>query len=259
MAASTARAADTTDLTSPVPASEWIVTLGGSIALSPRYDGAPRYSVWGMPSISVRRADEAEGFSAPDDGLDFALISGERYAIGPVFTLRGGRYRSSNHDLNGLRDVPWTIESGVFAEYWPIKDRLRMRIEVRHGFRGRADGFVGDLSVDWVERIGDFTISGGPRASLADSDYMDANFGVLPTEAALNRRVWAYDPGPGLKAVGFETAVAYRWSPTVSTTAFARYDRLVRDAAASPVVTRLGSRNQVTVGTEFTYSFAVGR
>lgn len=259
MMSAPAWAADTPAVTSPQPAAEWIVTLGVSAAVAPRYDGASLYGPYALPSFSIRRSDEAAGFSAPDDGFDYTLLSGERWAIGPVLNLRGGRYLASDRRLYGLRDVPWTVEAGVFAEVWPIQNRLRTRLEIRHGFRGRADGFVGDLSVDWVEKFGRFTLSGGPRMSFADADYMDANFGVLPTEAAANMRVRAFDPGPGVKSLGLAAALSYAWSDTWTTTAYARYDRLVRDAAASPIVRRFGSRDQFTIGTELTFSFAVGR
>lgn len=261
LAASRAAAADAPApvATTPAPAAGWIVTLGFSPSVGPRYDGAKRYGFTGGPVFDIRRADEPKGFSSPDDGFDITLFGNERFAIGPVFNVRGGRYRSSEGALYGLRDVPWTIEGGVFAEFWPIVETLRTRLEVRHGFRGRSDGFVGDLSVDWIQHIGRFTLSGGPRVSVADSDYMDANFGVLPTEALNNRRVTAFDPGPGGKSVGLEAALAYDWSTAWSTTAFIRYDRLIDDAAKSPIVKQFGSRDQFTVGTVISYSFAIGQ
>ena len=240
------------------PVAGWIVTLGVMPSVGARYEGAKLYGIGGSPVFDIRRADEAKGFSAPDDGFDFTLFSAGSFAVGPVFNVRGGRYRSADRSLLGLRDVPWTIESGVFAEFWPLKDRLRTRIEVRHGFRGRSDGFVGDLSVDWVERFGALTLSAGPRLSVGDADYMDANYGVLPSEAAANRRVNAFDAGPGLKSVGVAAALSFDWSSAWTSTAFVRYDRLTGDAARSPIVKRFGSRDQVTVGTGLSYSFAIG-
>jgi MipA family protein len=254
-----ASAADVPSPTSPTPASGWIVTLGLSPSLGPRYDGAKLTGFTGSPVFDLRRADEPKGFSSPDDGFDVTLFSNDQFAVGPVFNLRGGRYRSADHSLYGVRDVPWTIEGGVFAEFWPIPDRLRMRAEVRHGFRGRADGFVGDFSVDWVQHVGRFTLSGGPRVSVADADYMDANFGVLPSEAQANGHITAFDAGPSGKSVGLAAALAYDWSAAWSTTAFVRYDRLIDDAAKSPIVKQFGSRDQFTVGTVVTYSFTVGQ
>ena len=236
----------------------WVVTLGVMPAVGPRYDGAKLYGLGGSPIFDIRRADQPKGFSAPDDGFDMSLFGNDVFGIGPVFNARGGRYLSADRSLYGLRDVPWTIESGIFVEFWPLKDRLRTRLEVRHGFRGRSDGFVGDLSVDWVEKLGAFTVSGGPRFSVADADYMDANFGVLPAEAAANRRVTAFDASAGPKSVGLAAAVSYDWSATWTTTAFVRYDRLVADAAKSPIVRHFGTRDQITVGTGLSYSFAVG-
>ena len=257
-AASRAMAADAPPVTTPTPASGWIVTLGISPSVGPRYDGARLYGVAAGPSLDIRRADEPKGFSSPDDGFDITLFSTDHFAIGPVINARGGRYRSADRSLNGLRDVPWTIEGGVFVEFWPIQDHLRTRLEVRHGFRGRSDGFVGDISVDWVQPFGRFTLSGGPRVSVADGDYMDANFGVLPNDARNNGRVTAFDAGPGGKSVGLEVALAYDWSASWSSTAFMRYDRLIGDAAKSPIVRNFGSRDQFTVGSVLSYSFAIG-
>lgn len=237
----------------------WILTLGATVSGSPRYEGANIYGPSVFPTFDIRRADEPATFSSPDDGFEIALFGNRRYAIGPVFDFRGGRYRSDTAKLYGLRDVPWTIESGIFAEFWPIEDHLRTRVEVKHGFRGRADGFVGDLSVDWVERIGRLTLSGGPRLSAGDSNYMDANFGVLPTEAIANRMVSPYDAKAGVKAVGAGAALRYDWSQAWATTGYLRYDRLVSNAAGSPIVRRLGSPNQWTLGLQVEFSFAVGR
>ena len=42
-------------------------------------------------------------------------------------------------------------------------------------------------------------------------------------------------------------------------TAYAGYDRLVRDAGASPLVRRYGSRDQFSGGLGLTYTFLVHR
>ena len=42
-------------------------------------------------------------------------------------------------------------------------------------------------------------------------------------------------------------------------TGYAKYDRLLNDAADSPVVRRFGSRDQLSGGAALTYTFFVGR
>ncbi|PZR93720.1 MAG: MipA/OmpV family protein [Stutzerimonas stutzeri] len=244
-------------LTDPTPAKGWIVTLGGSFQVGPKYDGAKAFGPSFMPSLAWRRVGEPAGFSAPDDSFDYAIYDTDRFDVGVVGNYRSGRYSGSSFRLFGMRDVPWAIEAGVFAEYWVGPDRLRTRIEVRQGFNGHH-GVVADLSADWVERLGSFTFAIGPRLSLGSASYMRRNFGVLPAEAALNGAIPAYKPGAGAKSVGFASSLEYTWSPSLSTTVFARYDRLVGDAGNSPLVDRLGERNQFSFGIGASYSFQVG-
>lgn len=244
-------------VTDPTPAKGWIITLGGSFEMGPKYDGANSAGPSFMPSISWRRAGEEAGFSAPDDGLDYALYETDRFSVGVVGSYRAGRYASSNGKLFGLRDVRWSLEAGAFAEYWVIPDRLRTRVEVRQGFNGHH-GVVADFSADWVERFGSFTFGIGPRLSLASAPFMRRQFGVLPYEAALNGVVTPYKPGGGVKSVGLASSLEYAWSPSFSTTLFARYDRLVGEAAKSPLVDTIGQRNQFSVGIGASYSFHIG-
>ncbi|SIR16124.1 MULTISPECIES: MipA/OmpV family protein [unclassified Bosea (in: a-proteobacteria)] len=251
-------AADITPaLSDPTPAKGWVVTIGGSVQLGPKYDGARSAGLSFMPSLSWRRVGEPDGFSAPDDGLDLALYETDRFSIGAVGDIRSGRYSGSNNRLFGLRDVPWSIEAGAFVEFWPIEDRLRTRLEVKQGFHGHH-GITADFSMDWVERLNGFTFAIGPRLALGDNRFMRRYFGVSPLEATFNRYFIAYSPGGGLKSVGLASSLDYKWSDTWSTTLFGRYDRLAQDAAHSPLVATVGQRHQVTFGLGLNYSFQIG-
>lgn len=243
-------------LTDPAPAKGWIVSIGGSLQLGPKYDGANGAGPSFMPSITWRRVGEAEGFSAPDDSFDYALYENDRFSFGLAANWKAGRYSSSERRLFGMRDVPWTVEGGVFAEFWPILDRLRTRVEVRQGFHGHH-GVVADFSADWVEKIGRFTLSGGPRLALGNASYMRRNFGVTQSESLANGFLAPYRPAGGAKSVGAAAALEYKWSESWATTVFARYDRLIDEAARSPLVQTVGQRDQVSVGVGATYSFTI--
>jgi len=243
-------------LTDPTPAKGWIISVGGSLQVGPKYDGANGAGPSFMPSISWRRVGEAEGFSAPDDSFDYALYESDRFSFGLAANWRAGRYASSDNRLFGMRDVPWTVEGGVFAEFWPILDRLRTRVEIRQGFHGHH-GMVADFSADWVEKIGRFTLSAGPRLALGSAPYMRRNFGVTREESLANGFLTPYRPSAGAKSVGVAGALQYTWSEAWATTLFARYDRLIDEAARSPLVQTVGQRDQVTVGVGATYSFTI--
>lgn len=256
--ATAAKAGEVTPaLTDPKTAQGWIVTLGATAQLGPKYDGARSVGLSAMPSLSWRRVGEPESFSAPDDSLSLALYETDRFSIGVAGSYRSGRYASSNPRLLGMHDIRWSIEAGGFAEYWLIPDRWRTRVEVRQGFMGHH-GIVADFSSDWVEHLGRFTLAVGPRLELGSASFMRRNFGVRQEEAAINGWVGTYRPGGGAKSAGLASSLEYAWSPTISTTVFARYDRLVGDAGRSPLVTVLGQREQFSVGVSVDYSFEIG-
>lgn len=253
-----ARAADATPLASPQAEapSGWIATVGGTAVLSPRYAGAEKYGLSGLPSLSFRRPGTPLEFSAPDDGLDYTLYGTPAFKFGPVANLRPGRSAGIDARLSGLDNYHWTVEAGAFAEYWPVPNVLRTRFELMHGVSSH-DGFVANVSADLVHKFSAFTLSGGPRLALADAGVMEVEFGVRPLAALRNGLVPPFDPRGGVKSAGYEIALSYDWSDQWRTTVFQRYDRLVGDAAASPITRRFGSPDQFTVGLGANYSFAL--
>ena len=231
--------------------------LSPSAALSPMVrnmqgPSAPALPV--PPRVSFRRPDEKVEFGAPDDSLGYALLDTPQLKIGPVANLRPGRDPGVNPRLAGLDRSPWTLEGGAFADVWPVPDVLRARVEVRHGVR-EHDGFAVDLSADWVGKADRFTLSAGPRLGVADADLAQLQFGVSPPAAARNGLFAPYQARGGVQSVGLGAALSYDWSEQWRTTVFDRFDRLVGDAAHSPITRRLGAADQVTAGVGVTYSF----
>ena len=58
-----------------------------------------------------------------------------------------------------------------------------------------------------------------------------------------------------MASVGALASAEYRWSKRWSVVADARYDRLLGEAADSPIVRDLGSRNQFSAALGLKYSF----
>ena len=241
---------------------KWVIILGSSATIGPSYEGARSANLYDrpyhlnlIPSINWRRESEKADFSAPDDSLDFTFFSQNRIRAGLVANIRSGRYHGNDVQLKGLHNVRWTLEGGGFAEYWPVEDHLRLRTELRHGLFRSNTGFVADISGDWVEKISQFTLSGGPRLSLANTTFMTRNFGISEDEALKNGRVNAFNPSGFLKSTGLATALSYEWNKSITTGIFQRYDRLTNAAAKSPVTSILGQRNQYSIGASLNYSF----
>ena len=119
-------------------------------------------------------------------------------------------------DVGGnLPRVKRTIELGGFAQAW-VTPALRLRVEGRKGVNGH-EGWTGDVSAD----------------------------AGLP----------AFDPGGGVRSVGLTVGYLRQLDRNWGIAAYARYDRLVGDAAKSPVTRAFGSRNQPSAGLALSYTF----
>jgi outer membrane scaffolding protein for murein synthesis (MipA/OmpV family) len=239
----------------PILADEWIVTVKGNFLVSPKWNGADSLGLVVYPSISFRRPGDPPKWSSPDDGIDYTLLDNRNFQIGPVVRYQGGRYDGSDNALRGIHNVPWTLEPGIFGQVWLVPDTLRARVELRHGIR-RDNGFVADIGFDWLQRFGAFTVAVGPRMTLGDARSMRDRFGVTAQDAINNPLVSTYRPGAGLQSIGAFGSVTYQVSPKWAVTGSAGYARLVSDASSSPIVRRIGTPNQFTVGLSVAYSFA---
>lgn len=235
----------------------WLLTVKGNVLLSPNFPGAKSYGFIAYPSLSLRRAGTPENYSAPDDGVSIALFGDSQWAIGFVGKYQSGRYRENDRRLYGIRDAKWALEPGLYGEFWALADTLRVRGEMRYGING-YNGLVGTLALDYVQRVGKFVISGGPRLQMAGSEYMDTYFGVTGVDALRNGTVTQFKADPGVKSVGVAAAATYKLNDQWSTTVRGGYDRLVGSAADSPLVRNLGSKDQFSLGASASYTFPLG-
>jgi len=106
-------------------------------------------------------------------------------------------------------------------------------------------------------RDDDYVFSIGPRARWGDDNYHDAYFSVTPAVAAA-AGLPVFDADSGLHSVGAAAGLTYMLSRSWGVYGFAGYDRLVGDAADSPIVRTFGSRDQFSGGIGLFYSFSVG-
>jgi outer membrane scaffolding protein for murein synthesis (MipA/OmpV family) len=111
------------------------------------------------------------------------------------------------------------------------------------------------VGADYIARDADrWVFSAGPRVTLGNGRYSRAYYGVSTASAATSG-LRAYDPGGGVRAVGATAGLLRQLTEHWGVFGYARYDRLVDDAADSPVVRAFGSRNQLSGGIAATYTF----
>ncbi|MFK3888955.1 MipA/OmpV family protein [Sphingomonas sp. NPDC079357] len=214
-------------------------------------DDQRRLSPW--VSISRTRGDTPFAFGAPDDGTNLTLIRRGRTEY--AFALRREGRRRDGDLVPGLPGVGRTLELGGSVETW-TGDRVRWRGDVRKGVNGH-NGWISQLGLDYVRRDGDdWLVSLGPRVLLGDARYQRAWFGV-DDRAAAATGLQRYTPKAGLRSVALTGSASKEISRHWGIEAQATYERLVGDAADSPIIRRADSSTQLQLAVGMHYTFSV--
>lgn len=246
--ASAAQAEDT-------PKDDLRVRIGLGAKVQPSFIGSDDREVAPLWDIDVARGDKEFQFEAPDDKFAVPVYNKNSFSFGPTANIE---WKRKAKDVGAAVDtVPTTFEAGVYAQYQPLES-VRLRGDIRKGIGGH-EGIVGSISLDKIWRDGDkYVFSVGPRLSFSDGRYQRAYFGV-DSGASLASGLPAYRPDGGIHSVGVASGLTYQLSPKFGLFGFAKYERLVGDAAKSPIVRELGSRTQLSAGLGLTYTFNVVR
>lgn len=238
--------------------SEWPSLFGWTVhgarlgvGLGPDYLGSDDYRAYPSGAIAISRRGAAPvPYGPPDDGLSLGLLGTGAWTVGLV-----GRWRSSrdsDNDLAGFDDIDGTVEAGAFANWWPA-DWFRLRAEARRGFGGH-ESWVGDLSADAVLRPNRWVLTAGPRLGWGDSSFTRTYFTVDSNEAV--RSPFAIQPFAADDTSWFPGALAsaeYRVTRNWSLQVVGGYRRITGDAADSPIVSKLGSRDQFSASLSVHY------
>ena len=229
------------------------VTLGPQ--LTPTYPGADSVRLSPLVDLSTARGDEPFVFEAADESFGVPLIRTGSLEIGPALNFQGNRRRK--HVDTAIDEVGTTIEVGGFAQFW-LTPALRFRGELRHGVNGHKD-LIGSVGLDYVARDGDrWLFAIGPRVTLSDGEYRRTYFDVTP-EVSARTGLPVYEAGGGaVHALGAATTATYQLSRRWGLYGYAKYDRLVGDAADSPITRVLGSADQLSGGVGLSFTFGKG-
>lgn len=230
------------------------IRIGLGPQFVPSYPGADDHAIRPLVDVSVARGSKPFEFEAPDESFGPELISTGGLEIGPALNFEGSR---TAKDVGAdLDKVPFTVEAGAFIEY-EFSPKFRFRLEGRKGLGGH-EGWVGQAGADFVARNGDdWLFSIGPRVTWSDGRYHRAYFGVTAPES-VRTGLAVYRPDGGIQAVGATAGFLTQLSKRIGIYSYAKYDRLVGDAADSPVVRVHGSRDQFSGGLALTYTFGRG-
>jgi len=243
---------------------DWIVTIGVEGRIIPEWPGASskKFGVTALPLFSIRKEGTPPDFFGPRDSFGINIINLGQFQFGPAVQFIGDRTAPNYKELYGLGSVSYTAQVGAFANFWPLP-WLRLRGEVRQGIGGET-GVTGDLFLDAVVPVEQWTFSAGPRITLQTMAAVSPYFSITAAQSAATANLVgttglpalpAYNASGGVYSYGAGTQAQYRFSPQWEAHVFVEYQRLTGSVADSPIVTIRGSPNQLTYGLGASYSF----
>ncbi len=230
------------------PVKEWTVKIGALGMLKPEYEGSDDYEVTGFPNVDIRWRDRA--FLNARDGLGVNIWNDRMFTLSTSVGYTFGRDHDKSSDLNGLGD----IEGGALAV---VKGSIRHRGfslsgRLSHQLTGDDTGFLANFGLGymWRSQQGWF-LRPGLQTSLASGEYMERYFGVT-TGQSFSSGLRAFDADGGFKSFGAGILAGYALDEHWSIGSRASYDRLVGDAADSPITK---AKDQFKLSLGLTYSF----
>jgi outer membrane scaffolding protein for murein synthesis (MipA/OmpV family) len=227
---------------------QYVLDLGVGVMAQPRYPGSDETIFVPYPLIAVGK------FFVPGYGDVGGGNEIRRLSVYPSFNFIGKRDAGDSNELEGMKDVDWSLEAGLGVAY--RYDWLRGFVEVRQGFNGYS-GQVAEFGFDVIGNPTEkMEVMVGPRAGWGSDDYMQTYFGITAKEAAKSPNFdRAYDASAGFSTVGVAANASYDLSDKLTLRVRGGWDRLIGDAGNSPLV-KEGSANQFYGGVGLTHEFS---
>jgi len=231
-------------------------SVGLGLALVPQFEGSSDYKALALPNFAFK----SDKFSVRTNklGLEADIFASRAFDAGPIVRYNLGRKGSGidNVQVSALPDIGGGLELGGFAQLnFPIggtKTFLAPRVAVIQGVNGGATGMIAEGSLDITRLQGDWVFGGSLSTTYANSEYMNSFFSV---GAASPSGLAAFSAGAGFKDVGVSVFANYKINDRLSLTGIAGYKVLLGDAAASPIVSVAGEKNQMFLALGVSYAF----
>ena len=225
--------------------------IGAAVLHRPEFRGSDDYEVQPLPFIAFSYGLGGATLSMDGTELELDLAASDRFKIGPIAGYRGGRDDDiENQVVSRLATIDGAVEGGVFAGMtWSLgAGRIDAGVKLLADLGDAHGGYTVTAETAWTVQATDrIRYSVGANVVWADKNYMETYFGVDSVGAAASGLA-AYRPDAGLESVGVSANLRYRLSDRWGMAVFAAYDRLVDQAADTPIVTQEGSENQAQIG-----------
>lgn len=188
------------------------------------------------------------------------LINHDYLRLGPTVNYRVGRTDVEDSAVDRMTDIDGAFEIGLaggieLSNGKNPRYRFRVNGDILYDVSGEHEGVVATLATRyWTPLSKAFDLGIGFGATFASDDFNSTYFGVSATDAGLSG-LSTYSAGGGMNDVNGLVALVMHLSPKWHVAAGLKYQKLVSDAADSPVVDDRGSDNQFIAGIGLAYAW----
>ena len=228
-------------------------SIGLGVSARPAYEGADERETRITPNINLFYGDTffLTGMKAGANLWKHTTAQGLSLSVGPLLALRRGR--DEDDALIGLGEIDHGLDTGGFIRL--RKGGWQARADVRKDVTNGDGGATVNLSVGYGMPVArNLRLRANLDTAWASTAYMNTYYGIDATQSA-NSGIAQYAAGSGFKQVGASLSADYAISREWGGFASLRYTRLIGDAADSPIVAALGSRDQVATTVGIKYRF----
>jgi outer membrane protein len=243
----------------------WELQVGAGIAYVPDYSGSstsgPRLRIWAdgkLPTEDLGTFALDSGSLTIDPEFRWDMVDKPDLGGGVLIGYRFGRNSSNpglasasdgNARLAGLAEVSGTFDAGIEGHVMilgvPLFAQVRSALS---GTQGTIVNIGGFLPVNPVSTVEVILL---PTVTWANARQMRAFYGVTSAESATTAFT-AYSPRAGWENAALEISADWSVGGGLHLIASLAYQRLLSDAAASPLVQ---TRNQTSALAGLAWSF----
>ena len=233
------------------PIADLTLSLGAAGLVAPAYEGSDETDFGVLPIIELEWKDRV--FLNGRDGLGVKLLNGRHYTLSTSLGYSFGRDEDDSDDLEGLGD----IDGGAVFK---VAGELRyagfsLAADFSHQVTGDDTGYLVNSSLGYGWRPAEgVMVRPAITTSYASGDYMEPFFGISPSQSARSG-LPVFDADAGFKSVGAGLFLGYQIDPHWSVLGRLGYDRLIGDAADSPITQ---TEDQVSALFGVSYAFWPG-
>lgn len=210
---------------------ETAVRAGFITLNAPRYQGSDEQKTSVVPGIFLHASNGL--FADPFNGVGYVFEPAGKLLYGVRANVETGR--SIEDALPGFDKIKARLNPGVFANY-TVNEQFTLKSALRAGLGNRGDGSLLNLGATYKLYNANFvSVNLNASVKYASSSYMQAYFGVSPTQSAASGLA-AYQPAAGLAMAQVGLTGGFPISREIYIFSSVSVQRLLGDAADSPIV-----------------------